>query len=44
MAHVSDRLADGPIREPYLAFLQGGLTFESGRLGVIKAAEGILQL
>ena len=36
--------ADGPIREPYLAFLQGGLTFESGRLGVIKAAEGILQL
>lgn len=36
--------ADGPVRDPYLAFLQGGLTFESGRLGVIKAAEGILQI
>ena len=34
--------ADGPIRPPYLAFLQGGLTFESGRLGVLKAASGIL--
>lgn len=36
--------ADGPIRPPYLAFLQGGLTFESGRLGVLKAAEKISQL
>ena len=30
--------ADGPIREPYNAFLQGGLTFESGKLGVMLAA------
>lgn len=36
--------ADGPIRPPYLAFLQGGLTFESGRLGVLKAAAAILEL
>lgn len=34
--------ADGPIRPPYLVFLQGGLTFESGRIGVLKAAQRIL--
>lgn len=33
---------DGPIRPPYLAFLQGGLTYEYGKLGVLKAAENIL--
>ena len=31
--------ADGPIRPPYTAFLQGGLTFESGKLGILAAAE-----
>jgi len=31
--------ADGPIREPYTAYLQGGLTFESGKLGIIIAAQ-----
>lgn len=30
--------ADGPMREPYIAFMQGGLTYESARLGVISAA------
>jgi len=30
--------ADGPMREPFNAFLQGGLTFEAGRLGVMLAA------
>ena len=30
--------ADGPMREPYRAFLQGGLTFESGKLGIMLAA------
>ncbi len=35
--------ADGPMREPYLAFLQGGLTFESGRYGILKALEYILE-
>lgn len=34
--------ADGPMREPYLAFLQGGLTYESGRLGVMMAISEIL--
>ena len=28
---------DGPMREPYRAFLQGGLTYESGRLGIMMA-------
>jgi cystathionine beta-lyase family protein involved in aluminum resistance len=31
--------ADAPIREPYTVFLQGGLTFHSGRLGVLSAAQ-----
>ena len=30
---------DGPLREPYTAFLQGGLTYEYGKLGVLKAIE-----
>ncbi len=30
--------ADGPLRAPYTAFLQGGLTFESGKYGILKAA------
>ena len=28
---------DGPIREPYIAYMQGGLTYEYGKLGVLKA-------
>ncbi len=35
--------ADGPMREPYLAFLQGGLTYESGRYGIMKALEFIFE-
>ncbi len=30
---------DGPIRPPYVAFMQGGLTYEYGKLGVLKAIE-----
>lgn len=33
--------ADGPIREPYNVFMQGGLTFEHGRLAIDAAAEMI---
>lgn len=33
--------ADGPMRPPYTAFLQGGLTYESGKLGVLLAARQI---
>jgi len=31
--------ADAPIKPPYLAFMQGGLTYESGKLCVMKALE-----
>ena len=30
---------DGPIRPPYIAFQQGGLTYEYGKLGVLKALQ-----
>ncbi|MCI8760856.1 MAG: hypothetical protein HFJ34_07090 [Clostridia bacterium] len=30
---------DGPIRKPYIAYMQGGLTFEYGKLGILKAIE-----
>ena len=33
---------DGPIRPPYIAFMQGGLTYEYGKLGVLKAIQNIL--
>ena len=33
---------DGPMREPYYAFLQGGLTYESGKLGVMNAIAEML--
>lgn len=28
---------DGPIRKPYIAYMQGSLTYEYGKLGLIKA-------
>lgn len=34
---------DGPIRPPYIAFMQGGLTYEYGKLGVLKAIENIMK-
>ena len=36
--------ADGPLREPYTAYLQGGLTYESGRIGILSAAEEALKI
>lgn len=30
---------DGPIREPYIAYMQGGLTYNYGKLGVLKAIQ-----
>lgn len=35
--------ADGPMRAPYRAFLQGGLTYESGRLGIMNAIVEMLE-
>lgn len=32
---------DGPLREPYVAYLQGGLTYEYGKIGILKAIENL---
>lgn len=34
--------ADAPIREPFAVYLQGGLTYGSGKIGVLKAAQSML--
>ena len=31
--------ADGPMREPYIAYFQGGLTYEHSKFGVIKSID-----
>lgn len=36
--------ADGPFRDPYMVYLQGGLTYESGKYGVMMAADEMLKL
>ena len=36
--------ADGPIHPPYTAYFQGGLTYESGKVGVLSAARAMLDL
>lgn len=33
--------ADAPMREPYVCFMQGGLTYSSGKMGILLAAERI---
>ena len=34
---------DGPIRPPFIAFMQGGLTYEYGKLGVLKAIQNLFK-
>lgn len=34
--------ADAPIREPYIAYLQGGLTFDHAKIGILIALNKIL--
>jgi len=34
--------ADGPMKEPFIAYFQGGLTYESGKLGILYAASQVL--
>ena len=34
--------ADGPLREPFAVYMQGGLNFDSGRYGVLHAAKRVL--
>ncbi len=35
--------ADGPVREPYAAWMQGGLNFHSAKVGVLLAADKMLK-
>ena len=34
--------ADAPLREPFAVWLQGGLTFETGKVGILLAAQSML--
>lgn len=35
--------ADAPMREPYVCYMQGGLTYSSGKAGILLAAEKLMQ-
>ena len=35
--------ADGPLRPPYTVYFQGGLTYESGKIGILSAADSVLR-
>ena len=35
--------ADAPIREPYTVYFQGGLTYESGKIGLIEAVKAVME-
>lgn len=34
--------ADAPLREPYAVWLQGGITYDTGRMGILLAAQRML--
>lgn len=34
--------SDGPMREPYMLYVQGGITYESGKLGIMMAVNEML--
>ena len=34
---------DGPLREPYIAYMQSGLTYQYGKLGLMKAVTRVLK-
>lgn len=35
---------DGPLRKPYIAYLQGGLTYDYGKMGILKAIDKMEEL
>lgn len=35
--------ADGPIKPPYIAYLQGGLTYESGKYGILLSCNNLIE-
>lgn len=36
--------ADGPVREPYIAYMQGGLNFDHGKIGVLIGLSKVLEV
>lgn len=36
--------ADAPIKPPYVAYIQGGLTYESAKIGIMTAAQKIIDI
>lgn len=36
--------ADAPIRDPYIAYLQGGLTFDHAKIGILIALNNVLKV
>ena len=35
--------SDGPLREPYTLYMQGGLTYEYGKLSIMQALSKVLE-
>ena len=35
--------ADAPIREPFAVWMQGGITYNSGKIGILLAAQKLLE-
>ena len=35
--------ADAPLREPYAVWMQGGLTYQTGKVGIMLAAQSMLE-
>ena len=35
--------ADAPIREPYAVWMQGGITYTGGKIGLLLAAEEMIE-
>ena len=35
--------ADGPVREPYAAYMQGGINYDTAQVGILTAAQRMLE-
>ena len=35
--------ADAPLREPFAVWMQGGLTWQTGKVGIMLAAQSMLE-
>ena len=34
---------DGPLREPYIAYMQGSLTYQYGKIGLMRAVSRLIE-